>query len=1517
MKRLGGALLWIAALVLVTGGFTSRASAQATVTNAEVLASNVGGLETGTTNTQFIFRANIAPAAGFGLIPNTIKVVIDPFDPATPSTGGSRTFLMTNKGGSLYVAYVTGASMGVGGHSWLIQARDTSGQTSAPFSWGASAAGSLRVSPASSPLTVTILPVDGNFQPDKRVTPGQLGNGLRIDPSDPTAPNDGGSAHFYTWRVKVTTTDGLPVQYTLRRGNYEWRDTRFDQSVPFIQRWNSGVHLVLIGPDGSKHYCPMEYDPDAPNNGISAASTHTVDASNPSSLMHPTGAAVWSTNGVYFRYRMLPVQYMFNWGSLPGEGPVTSFGGPTQPDLTPALPIGMNIAGEVIGRPFNNQYAGFAGPDRTTPQGNFAPPFPFYTDTAGRAGQWQYYYDTTTDLRPAPRAGFNSNGDISTYPSDLYGADTGAYLAVYDSDSGAGVSSPSSPYQHPLVTPILSDGGWTDDLPENGFASGTGANSHRSRPTTKTRVRFQVRVTKGDNNPLPASAVRVFIDGAAKTMSQLNVPGNTDFILGIVYYYDVTFPVGSEGQHYVYFEMDDGVHKAIWPRRDTPTQGTGDGRYFDVQAQLAPYANTYGTLVNFGTTTIGKNYLNEPLVNHKPVLSSPIVTPPSGTYGQPFTYEIVYQDADNDAPVDAWVVIDGQPHRMTLAPEDAGKSYTQGVRYRFVMTLNVTPDNKHTYYFKFRDNWNNMAPYGVSTIRREYGEWTTFPIGDENGVPASEITGPAISGNHPSELLEAAYFPGDPAHTPATLYDFTVKYRDEDNQAPANLKVFLSSDNGASWDGGHDLVKAENSTNFAAGVLYHLSARIKLPVGGPYLYRFQSTDNVQPSDTTLVHVGSRGSAVIDGTAHELKTVGGSTTIYGDPNLTAVNPGTKVIYDDPSTIYVWVKTSSTTTRLTYGTDFTLDAANGLITLAAAPTGRVYASYFYQNTVGPVITPNHAPTLSVPSVSDATTNQGTLTPLQGSPSTSFKYSIIYTDLDNQPPTFGTGTTGVNVVVDNNTTIQMTMDAATPTPVDYTKGVKFNASTSLQVGKHTYHFEASDGLDVARYPVQGADPTDLSGPTVTDPTNLVNPLIQTLPKSKSTDNYTFTVTYKNPLGNAPPNGGIEVRIKPVNSSTPITVGLTPIDPIGSTEFQNGVRYQVQLNANSVPPLGPGSYDVVFGFASNPQSGTAAIRFIVNGRPVIASPGVTPNPASQAGDVTLGVTYSDVNGDPPIRNGNRVIKLYIDGTEVTTVNPTTAGTDYKLGVLYQWTLQAKDLTVGDHTYYFTAQDDLEDANPFQVPAGVGGTFTIAAAQLPQLSEPGGDVSNNNGTLSPLSGSKTQVFTYSVVYKHGDGVAPVTMNLLVDPGTANARTVAMTTSGTPTPANFQSGVTYTATLNDLASGNHTYSFTATDRLAGTVAGHTVTLPASGTYSGPKVNFVPGLSLGTAFVAGSTTIPSVGSNNLLSPAVTGNVLSKYVFQVVYTDADGVAPNGSGFVKVKINNVYPIIQLNKCKKVFLS
>lgn len=1534
------------ALLLSFSALTPRAAkAQPTIANPRVNAININGRVSGTVNSTFVFRAEVTPSANAFLL--GVWVYIDPTNPGAPEQGTARLIVPMQPDqlgppsapngfeacivGSDIAPEVAAGQLPSNTHNWSIVAQDTStGGTPPGFASGPK--------PGTVDVYTTqifqIMPVDANFLPDKRLIPGQPGNGLRINPVDPTSTDDGGGASIYTWRVRVKTVafpGGLPQggfspQYFLDRTAQEWRDTRgrFDSTIPQVQRYNSGVMLVLISPDGTKHFCPMEIDPDAPGQAGLQQQFYPVDPILNQQYLQPTGSSLfqWNNSGVFFRYRMVPTQYIFNHGPLIGEGPFTAFGGPTLPDSTPAIPIGWGAgadgdfspANEIIGRPYQIQYTSFAGPDRNP----FAPAFPFYTDILNRAGQWKYYFMCTADLRPPTRGGFNPNFVCVPgfgFPTDIIGNDPNAYFFNFDADTGQAPPDPSQPYLHPMVTPILSDGGWTDDLPENGWGPpyGVSGPAHRSRVTTTTRIRFMVRATQPDNNR-PPLLVRVFVDGTSPANSHpmqiLPIAGNNDYTKGVVYFFDMTFTEGQQGPHWMFFEADDGVHKAIWPRRDTAVNGSGDARFFDLQANVLSAAKPDST--DFGTGTVGKNFLDEPFVNSRSVLTNPVLTPPSGSEGQAFTYEVNFFDADGDEPLDSIVNIDGIDHRMA-AVTNVPTNTAGGRKYRFVLNaLAATTDSLHHYYFKFRDNWNNPATlgkYNISPQRREFGQWVTLPAGDESGNPSSTITGPTIISNHAPEQSDATFTFSDPAQTPATLFDFVMKYKDADNNPPTTITVYLSNDNGATFPFQYSLVKAENNSNYTAGVQYHLPTRVHLAESQkdlankyiPYIFKFVSNDAI--IDQTLIRVGSGQSNI--GAAHTLATT--DNVNYFDPQ----GANFKNWSINPNDTVVWRIRGNQTVLLdgpgSGSPDYVLaDPVNGFITFTGTggsgpvlPGDVFKVSYYYLYNVGPVVKKNTPPTLTTPIPNppgDQNTNDGTLTPKSGSSTSSFKYSIVYTDADNQPPAY------VNLVVDTNTTIAMTMDPATPTPVDYTRGVKYNVTVTgatLGNGTHSYHFETSDGADIARYP---APPDDLSGPSVADIgdlhlppfANFTDKAIVPFPKGKSNDNYLFTVVYQNTKGLAP-QFPVELRVKDNVTNNITNLVMNPIDPVGPAEYQNGVRYQLQLTAPNAP-LAIGKHDITFGFQGQ-GAATTPLTLTVNGPPVLSNQ-FTPadnSSISQASDVTFSITYTDPNNDAP-----SFIRAIVDqGTQgQKTINLTPAPgqpqpLNYTTGVVFQGIVPGgvgpNSLPIGPHKFHFVSNDGTEDSNTVPTPADA--TVNIIAAQPPVLSEPTpGDAATNNGTLTPLAGARSASYTYSVKYTHPQGVAPATIQVVIDGG---APVALQPPAG---PLDYTAGVVFTfvSPANFLAAGSHNYFFQAADRINST------RLPAgNATYTGPTINFPPALSNGTVQVQGGAT-STINGQNALNPAISGNVLTKLIFSVTYTDQDNVAPGAGGYVRVVVD-----------------
>jgi hypothetical protein len=159
------------------------------------------------------------------------------------------------------------------------------------------------------------------------------------------------------------------------------------------------------------------------------------------------------------------------------------------------------------------------------------------------------------------------------------------------------------------------------------------------------------RDTDGD----APSYVRVNISGTVYSMSRVS----GTYTEGALYRFSTALPQGS---HTYYFEASDGKATVRLPT----------------------------TFYYFGPEVREK-------ANSPPVLSSGRVLPASGTEGTTFTFEAVYSDPDNDAPLAVGVYIDGIYHQTERIGENA-----DGILYGYrTSELGV---GSHEYYFVATDN---------------------------------------------------------------------------------------------------------------------------------------------------------------------------------------------------------------------------------------------------------------------------------------------------------------------------------------------------------------------------------------------------------------------------------------------------------------------------------------------------------------------------------------------------------------------------------------------------------------------------------------------------------------------------------------------------------------------------------------------------------------------------------------------------------------------------------------------
>jgi C1A family cysteine protease len=123
-----------------------------------------------------------------------------------------------------------------------------------------------------------------------------------------------------------------------------------------------------------------------------------------------------------------------------------------------------------------------------------------------------------------------------------------------------------------------------------------------------------------------------------------------------------------------------------------------------------------------------------PAYNDPPQLTSPQVSPASGTAGTKFTFNVRYTDVDGDVPTAKNLILDGTPRALSLLP---GQQAADG----WYSTDVVLAAGSHSYAFYFEDG---------------RGESAQAPL-------AGTFSGPAVYGHMLSSLVPANASTGDPA----------------------------------------------------------------------------------------------------------------------------------------------------------------------------------------------------------------------------------------------------------------------------------------------------------------------------------------------------------------------------------------------------------------------------------------------------------------------------------------------------------------------------------------------------------------------------------------------------------------------------------------------------------------------------------------------------------------------------------------------------------------------------------
>ncbi|MCF6282261.1 MAG: right-handed parallel beta-helix repeat-containing protein [Candidatus Polarisedimenticolaceae bacterium] len=222
------------------------------------------------------------------------------------------------------------------------------------------------------------------------------------------------------------------------------------------------------------------------------------------------------------------------------------------------------------------------------------------------------------------------------------------------------------------------------------------------------------------------------------------------------------------------------------------------------------------------------------------------VFPDMAQGGSTFTFQIQYQDTNNDTPsvIEVWVDLDdsgtyelGEKFAMTAAiPSDT--NYFDGKLYSKSLTISRAGDNTLNYRFYASDGTADAGGIGTNNS-------SLYLL---NATPT--LTWVGITG-FTSDGVSPNYGGND------ETYLFRVSYTDDDNQCPTagNIQVWIDENDDGGFAVGEMFNLAEvdgADSNCADGKHYTLSKTITYAGDGTLEYRFYATDGLAEATGTPV-----------------------------------------------------------------------------------------------------------------------------------------------------------------------------------------------------------------------------------------------------------------------------------------------------------------------------------------------------------------------------------------------------------------------------------------------------------------------------------------------------------------------------------------------------------------------------------------------------------------------------------------------------------------------------------------
>lgn len=991
-----------------------------------------------------------------------------------------------------------------------------------------------------------------------------------------------------------------------------------------------------------------------------------------------------------------------------------------------------------------------------------------FDDTNGAAGGFGYPFDSQSGQYPIV------NPMLTAHPYFPRGAITpgqfeglltvtpaGAAPDPFAPEAGAGPNPPVRVTNDDTILPNFVNIR-PDNDPTAPYRGGkwTSANTYtfrinywQSNNVPPDFIRLMVRKAPMGPNDQPVTPVPG--DWRGYTMEKAD-PSDSTYADGCVYRYQLTadqLPTsGGPGDYNYYFVASDGNGQVIFPSRPVALGGAFGTNLRDPADIGVPVAAD------------GSNDFYAFRVNQPPVLSSQTVTPSSGNAGADFQFKVTYADPDGemlktnhlgDRPFESSIWIDlfgnyyGQAKTASIQnattmtyTTDAAKLYPAGELVGCAVEIQAGPASGKKY--TIASNTANqivlvagsslLADGVTSNTRFRISKWFHGTMNAQNAADTNYTDGNTYVYNTATHVVL-----GQGAH----------RY------------YFEFVDDWGSWLYPNDAnVRVEGE-------------RVRLPFTGefdgpevtvaspPYLkdYRFTPRALTGPDGTTstpfvcsvtyvsaedlepaVVRVG------IDGTAAAPATV---LTLHPQD----INDKT---YHDGA---IWI---SDPIKLTEGTHILrAQASDGFNRFPNVPSDQPFTftgpddpahpGTLLDSVPGPFVAANTPPTLSFLAADNGSDplNPPGLDPNNGQAATSFTYTVVYTDSDRFAGVAGNPPDYVHVYIDGQ---PFSMTKVDPNDNDYTDGAAFSYTTTLTKGTHNYYFDASDGLDRARLPKQGAVPSKFTGPVVKEPPL---PAQQLQANDTPNDNgNSIDIVFNS----SPDDGGGALSVTAYHIyRTDHGSAVWPALPVLSITATGAPTYAAQ-DKTAVTGV---SYDyTVKAFDGTNESSNNPVA-----GPAVAIDNISPLPPSNvtATDAKLGGTINVIwNASPDDGGGQNDVKEY----HVYRATTPTGFGGTPVGTVAAGLTSFADTTVADNTDYYYMVRSFDGANE-SIASNVAGPTQSTDQQPPIIAD-----------LYPANRAMDVPQDTHISFSVTDNGTGVDRNSLVVTATANGAPVDL---GTPT----------------------------------------------------------------------------------------------------------------------------------------